>query len=201
MWLSDHVWRLESLMICKNNSHRRAVELNGRALREWFIHVSWLLTHHSVSDQVMGGVSMAHLTREIFDGRISNVLRGMVRMENNGGFIQMATNLKRDGTTVDVSKYDGLELLVQNGTRGVESFNVQYVLFQCFVPVIQRYSMTCNSQNPEAASKPPTASAPFHHTGKRSRPVLVFGKRYVCHFRNLEEKAQALSLHRLICHV
>lgn len=70
---------------------------------------------------------MAHLTREIFDGRLSNVLRGIVKMDNNGGFIQMATNLKRDGTSVDASKYDGLELLVQNGAQEVESFNVQYV--------------------------------------------------------------------------
>lgn len=70
---------------------------------------------------------MAHLDREIFDGRIANVLRGIVRMDNNGGFIQMATNLNRDGTAIDVSEFDGLELLVQNGSKQIESFNVQYV--------------------------------------------------------------------------
>jgi hypothetical protein len=78
------------------------------------------------SDQVMGGVSMARLTREVYDGRVANVLRGYVKMDNNGGFIQMATNLKRDGTAVDLSTYDGLELLVQSGSDQTESFNIQY---------------------------------------------------------------------------
>jgi Complex I intermediate-associated protein 30 (CIA30) len=73
----------------------------------------------------MGGVSMARLTREMFDGRLANVLRGSVKMDNNGGFIQMATNLQRDGTSVDVSAFDGVELLVQSGSAQMESFNVQ----------------------------------------------------------------------------
>jgi Complex I intermediate-associated protein 30 (CIA30) len=80
------------------------------------------------SDQVMGGVSMARLTREMFDGRLANVLRGSVKMDNNGGFIQMATNLQRDGTSVDVSAFDGVELFVQSGSAQMESFNVQYVV-------------------------------------------------------------------------
>ena len=49
----------------------------------------------------MGGVSSAILTREpSFHGRTANVLRGRVSLENNGGFVQMAANLAKDGKWV-----------------------------------------------------------------------------------------------------
>jgi Complex I intermediate-associated protein 30 (CIA30) len=85
----------------------------------------------------MGGLSTGHLTREVYQGRISNVLRGMVRLENNGGFIQMATNLVRRNQaadtciSVDASDYDGVEIDVHNGMEsptGFETFNLQYVV-------------------------------------------------------------------------
>jgi len=84
------------------------------------------------SDKVMGGISMGNLSREFFDGKIANVLRGRVSMANNGGFIQMATNLA-PGTSelsskpVDASRFEGVELDVQSFSEkeGSESFNVQ----------------------------------------------------------------------------
>jgi hypothetical protein len=45
------------------------------------------------SDQVMGGISTGNISRETIHGRNANVLRGTVRLDNHGGFIQMATNL------------------------------------------------------------------------------------------------------------
>jgi hypothetical protein len=82
------------------------------------------------TDQVMGGLSVAILTREeAFHGRTANVLRGRVSLENNGGFVQMATNLAKDPskqTTVDASAYDGVELdTYYDGMETRESFNVQ----------------------------------------------------------------------------
>jgi Complex I intermediate-associated protein 30 (CIA30) len=74
----------------------------------------------------MGGVSMGNLLREEYDGRIANVLRGKVSLENNGGFIQMATNL--GNSPIDASTFEGIELDVQNGMEsetGSEQFNVQ----------------------------------------------------------------------------
>ena len=74
---------------------------------------------------------MAHLCRETVDGRLSNVLRGEVSLANNGGFIQMATDLDVQSATVDASRYEGLEIDVQCvSTRSEgdeETFNVQYV--------------------------------------------------------------------------
>lgn len=87
------------------------------------------------TDTVMGGMSMAHLTREQFEGRTANVLRGHVSLKNNGGFIQMATNLGEDAVSdaVDASHFDGVEIEATcKAPDGCdrESFNVQYVLFQ-----------------------------------------------------------------------
>ena len=75
---------------------------------------------------------MGNLSRETFDGRIANVLRGKVSMANNGGFIQMATNLA-PGTSelsakpVDASGFEGVELDVQSfsAEEGSENFNIQ----------------------------------------------------------------------------
>lgn len=83
------------------------------------------------TDQVMGGVSSGSLAREKFQGRTANVLRGSVSLENNGGFIQMATNLVREGVdsnAVDASAFDGVELEVLcqgDGEHDHETFNVQ----------------------------------------------------------------------------
>jgi hypothetical protein len=83
------------------------------------------------TDRVMGGVSSGSLAREQFQGRTANVLRGSVSLENNGGFIQMATNLAREeveSPAVDASAYEGVELEVLcqgDGEHDHETFNVQ----------------------------------------------------------------------------
>lgn len=85
-----------------------------------------------ITDRVMGGSSNGSLSREILDGRIANVLRGTVSLENGGGFVQMATDLSSDpsgaeGVFVDASGYDGVELDVycEGMEDDEERFNVQ----------------------------------------------------------------------------
>lgn len=71
-----------------------------------------------VSDRVMGGVSVAHVTREHVDGRSRLRLSGDVRLDNNGGFIQAALDLSPAGEPLDASDYKGLRLTVRgNGER------------------------------------------------------------------------------------
>ncbi|MCW5737110.1 MAG: CIA30 family protein [Enhydrobacter sp.] len=69
---------------------------------------------HLVTDQVMGGVSRGTLIRETVAGRPALVMRGDVRLENNGGFVQMALDLARPeapGTgTLDARTWQGLEI-------------------------------------------------------------------------------------------
>jgi len=82
------------------------------------------------TDQVMGGLSGGSLIRETIGGKLANVLRGTVSLENNGGFIQIATLLSLDPSVdmfVHATDYDGVELEVyceHEGAEFEEDFNV-----------------------------------------------------------------------------
>jgi len=87
-----------------------------------------------VTDRVMGGVSSGSLTRETVEGRLANVLRGKVSLDNAGGFVQMATDLALDPAvaSVDASQYDGIEIeLYYGGSEKKESFNVHLRNLAC----------------------------------------------------------------------
>lgn len=65
-----------------------------------------------ITDRVMGGLSNGMLRREEdLEGRPANVLEGRVSLANNGGFLQMVTDLPLDASdkSVDASDYDGIE--------------------------------------------------------------------------------------------
>ncbi|MEY3309699.1 MAG: hypothetical protein RLZZ413_3737 [Pseudomonadota bacterium] len=63
-----------------------------------------------ISDAVMGGVSSGTLTRETEQGRAPLRLQGEVRLDNNGGFVQMALDLAPGGGAVDASGWTGIAL-------------------------------------------------------------------------------------------
>jgi len=62
------------------------------------------------TDQVMGGVSNGTMVREVVAGRLAVRMRGDVRLENNGGFVQIAIDLAPDGKPINASAWQGLEL-------------------------------------------------------------------------------------------
>lgn len=63
-----------------------------------------------VADRVMGGVSKGEMHPETYQGRMATVLRGEVSLDNNGGFIQIATDLRDDGKGIDASAWTGIAL-------------------------------------------------------------------------------------------
>ncbi len=66
----------------------------------------------------MGGISRETVSLDERDGRAWLRLTGEVRLENQGGFIQMATDLAAGGARVDLSAYAGVRLVVRgNGER------------------------------------------------------------------------------------
>lgn len=71
-----------------------------------------------VSDAVMGGVSEGQLAREMLDGRMALRLRGAVRLDNNGGFLQMAADLAPGRGTLDARGWDGLRLVLRGNGAG-----------------------------------------------------------------------------------
>ena len=70
-----------------------------------------------VADTVMGGVSRGRAERKTVAGRTAMHLTGMVSLENNGGFVQMAFDLA-GGATFDASGFSGLSFdVLGNGAR------------------------------------------------------------------------------------
>jgi hypothetical protein len=64
----------------------------------------------SFSDRVMGGVSEVSHGFEVIEGRICIRLRGVVSLENQGGFIQVALSLEKDSRPFDASQYKGIRI-------------------------------------------------------------------------------------------
>lgn len=62
------------------------------------------------TDQVMGGVSTGEWNYDTIDGRRCVHLRGDVSLENNGGFVQVALPLTKEGQPFDASSYKGVRL-------------------------------------------------------------------------------------------
>jgi hypothetical protein len=70
------------------------------------------------SDQVMRGISRERVRLEEWGGRRWLRLIGEVRLENQGGFIQMGVDLVPGGAPLDLSGYGGVRLVVRgNGER------------------------------------------------------------------------------------
>ncbi|MEM7489706.1 MAG: CIA30 family protein [Pseudomonadota bacterium] len=63
-----------------------------------------------VADTVMGGVSRGQSEAVVIDGRPATRLTGTVSLENDGGFLQIATDLAPETGPLDASGWTGLEL-------------------------------------------------------------------------------------------
>ena len=68
------------------------------------------ITWEFVADTVMGGISNGQISNRVVGGRSATRLTGMVSLENNGGFIQMAANLKQGGSGLNASNWGGIEI-------------------------------------------------------------------------------------------
>jgi hypothetical protein len=62
------------------------------------------------TDRVMGGLSNGTMDRGTVAGRPAIRMRGEVRLENSGGFVQIALDLAIDGKAIDASAWRGVEL-------------------------------------------------------------------------------------------
>lgn len=60
----------------------------------------------AITDQVMGGISLATSRLERVHGRWALCLSGQVRLENNGGFVQLATSFEVDAAAYSVLRLD-----------------------------------------------------------------------------------------------
>lgn len=84
-----------------------------------------------VSDRVMGGVSRQTLRYDDMEGRHCLRLTGDVRLENNGGFVQMATDLGKAGSVIDASEFAGIAATVYGND---EFYSVHLRTTDCLRP-------------------------------------------------------------------
>ena len=71
---------------------------------------------HLITDQVMGGISNGQLTLDTVDSRACLRLRGDVRLEHRGGFVQAALDIK-DTPASDASNYQGILLEISGNDQ------------------------------------------------------------------------------------
>ena len=79
---------------------------------------------HGISDKVMGGMSEANVSYSTIKGRSCLRLFGDVRLQNNGGFIQVRLDLSTEGNTFNASNYTGVRLLAR-GNGEIYSINLR----------------------------------------------------------------------------
>ncbi|MEM8794614.1 MAG: CIA30 family protein [Pseudomonadota bacterium] len=89
------------MIILDDFSHPKAIAKNGNAWRY-------------VADTVMGGISKGQMEKTVLDGRPALHLTGAVRLESNGGFVQMAL----DVSTVDVLRQGEEIVAIELDTLG-----------------------------------------------------------------------------------
>ena len=83
------------------------------------------------SDQVMGGISEGKATSIKTSKGKGMRLEGNVKLENNGGFIQVALPLKKGWSSLDASDFKGIRIRVQgNG----EPYAIHLRSNQTFLP-------------------------------------------------------------------
>ena len=105
------------LLILDEHGSQNAVARTG---------TSWRL----ITDSVMGGVSHARMTPHRQAGRNCLHLQGDVRLDNQGGFVQLALDLGQGGT-LDASGYQGVLLDVYGNA---ETYNVHLRTTDMWLP-------------------------------------------------------------------
>ena len=107
-WLVAAIW-LAGAAVITGLPASRLIEDFGRTDGVSPLGTRWM----GFTDRVMGGVSDQQVTLEEIEGRRALRLRGQVRLENNGGFIQVALPLAGPRDTMDASGFRGVRLQVR----------------------------------------------------------------------------------------
>lgn len=135
-----------------------------------------------VSDRVMGGISLASMTSHSVDGRSGLRLSGEVRLDNNGGFVQLALDLAPAASVFDASAFTGVEIVAHgndedyklhlrtaDATRPWQSYRSQFHAAASW----QTYRL------PFAGFRPHRLSAPLDLRRLRRLGIVAIGREFV----------------------
>lgn len=133
------------------------------------------------SDRVMGGISRGTLALEAQGGRRWLRLSGRVRLENDGGFLQMGLDLTPDGGPVDLSSFNAVRLLVRgNG----ETYGCHLRTVDCRRPwQSYRSSFVAGAEPTEvdlpfATFRPHRVESPFDPARLRRLTLVAIGRAF-----------------------
>lgn len=134
------------------------------------------------SDRVMGGISREQATLTTIAGQRCVRLQGEVRLENNGGFVQVALGLEQRGEPLDARAYSGVRLLVWgNGEEYLVHLRTRdtrlpWQLYRApFVagPTWQTVDL------PFATFRPERLAQPLDQSSLTRLGVVAYGRRFV----------------------
>jgi hypothetical protein len=136
----------------------------------------------ALTDTVMGGITTMSLATEAdADGRFWLRMRGRVRLENDGGFLQMALDLDPGGGPVDASVWRGLRLLVRgNGeTYGVHLRTTAVIRpWQSYRATFVAPAGPTWVELPWSAFTPHRLTAPFDPSRLRRLGLVAIGRAF-----------------------
>lgn len=146
------------------------------------LRTSW----RAVSDRVMGGVSRAELRFERHLGRPCLHLYGDVRLDNDGGFIQMTLDLDPLGGAVDARDYSGLRLIVfGNGERYSAHLRTQDLVrpWQSYRAQFSAPPEWCEVLLPFSGFVPHRVEVPLDRTRLRRIGLVAIGRAFFADLR------------------
>lgn len=132
------------------------------------------------TDGVMGGISQGQLAMDVINDHKCLRMRGDVKLDNNGGFVQMALNLPAD-VIDDISSYSGLVLEVYGND---ESYNVHLRTANMWLPwQSYRHSFIAPSewttlQIPFSEFKPYRFSKPLNISKLKRVGLVAIGREF-----------------------
>lgn len=136
-----------------------------------------------LTDRLMGGRSNGKLVREPdLNGRPANVLTGHVSLDNNGGYLQMVTDLPLDASkpSVDASDYDGIEIdvLYRQVDESVEnnSFNIHFRTPGTSRQASYRYSFQLEQEDTWETIRVPFSSFEAHGGDEIMPPTIDYSQ-------------------------
>jgi hypothetical protein len=133
------------------------------------------------SDRVMGGISREQAALATVDGRRCLRLQGEVRLENNGGFVQMAIGLETRSGPLDARRFSGVRLLVRgNGEEYLIHLRTQQTRlpWQYYRAAFVARPLWQTIDLPFRAFQSEQTSRPLDLAALTSLGVVAYGRRF-----------------------
>lgn len=137
------------------------------------------------TDRVMGGLSDIQAGYASQDEQTVLVMRGQVRLENNGGFVQVRLPLEANGGNFDASQFDAIRIRGRAVNSGSYYLHLRtadtrrpWSYYRAALEFGQEWTTL---ELPLATFQPRSLDAPLDVTHLRSLAVVAYGEAFEAH--------------------